>query len=195
MASARVRPLEAISSRFEPLSIAGHLNAATLNGEKVDRASLPGLRHDEVAAATQAGASTPGKIATVAGVPFQFPAASAKGDDHIDVGTSWWGAYGGDGIVDLPLKLEKIMVERRPKVIYGNDLVEAKTDDVLLGDLNAEYARAADQTGGATGRFSKEAQHGRLRARGVDFRKRCTLRNMEHQGSAQAQWVKAGRLR
>ncbi len=76
---------------------------------------------------------------------FELP-ASAPYDCYREYGTAWWGSYGGDGVVDLPLKLEKIMVERRPKVVYGGDLVEAKADDVLLGDLNAEYASAADKT-------------------------------------------------
>ncbi len=75
---------------------------------------------------------------------FELP-SSAPYDSFREHGTSWWGSYGGDGVVDLPLKLEKIIVERRPKVIYGNDLVEAKPDDVLLGDLNAEYANATDK--------------------------------------------------
>src|SRR5690606_2733557 len=74
---------------------------------------------------------------------FQLP-ASAPYDSYREHGTSWWGSYGGDGIVDLPLSLEKIMVERRPKVIYGADLVDARPDDVLLGDLYAEYASEAD---------------------------------------------------
>jgi hypothetical protein len=75
---------------------------------------------------------------------FQLP-SSAPFDSYREHGTSWWGSYGGDGVVDLPLTLEKVIVERRPKVIYGNDLVEAKLDDVLLGDLYAEYARPTDQ--------------------------------------------------
>ncbi len=75
---------------------------------------------------------------------FELP-SSAPYDCYREYGTTWWGSYGGDGVVDLPLKLEKIIVERRPKVIYGNDLVEASSDDVLLGDLNAEYADAADK--------------------------------------------------
>src|SRR5207247_1804470 len=37
-------------------------------------------------------------------------------------------------------------IERRPKVIYGNDLIAARPDDVLLGDLNAEYATRADES-------------------------------------------------
>lgn len=75
---------------------------------------------------------------------FQLP-ASAPYDSYREHGTSWWGSYGGDGIVDLPLTLEKVIVERRPKVIYGNDLVAAKPDDVLLGDLYTEYAGSNDQ--------------------------------------------------
>lgn len=75
---------------------------------------------------------------------FQLP-SSAPYDSYREHGTSWWGSYGGDGVVDLPLTLEKVIVERRPKVVYGNDLIAAKADDVLLGDLYAEYAGASDQ--------------------------------------------------
>ncbi|MHB0940019.1 MAG: COG1470 family protein, partial [Armatimonadota bacterium] len=76
---------------------------------------------------------------------FEVP-ASAPFDSFRELGTSNWGSYAGDGIVDLPLKLEKIIIERRASVIYGNELVPAKTDDVLLGDLYAEYASSADAT-------------------------------------------------
>ncbi len=75
---------------------------------------------------------------------FELP-SSAPYDSYREYGTSWWGSYGGDGIVDLPLKLEKVIVERRDKVVYGNDLVPAKADDVLLGDMYAQYASRADQ--------------------------------------------------
>ncbi len=76
---------------------------------------------------------------------FEMP-SSMPYDSYREHGTSWWGSSGGDGVVDLPLQLEKVIVERRPKVIYGNDLVSAKPDDVLLGDLHAEYAVRADQS-------------------------------------------------
>src|SRR6185437_8083623 len=76
---------------------------------------------------------------------FQLP-SSLPYDSFREHGTSWWGSYGGDGIVDLPLQLEKVIIERRPKVIYGNDLVDARPDDVLLGDLYAEYASNNDQS-------------------------------------------------
>ncbi len=77
---------------------------------------------------------------------FELPSNSPY-DSFREYGSSWWGSYGGDNVVDLPLKLEKIIVERRAKVVYGNDLVNAKSDDVMLGDLNAEYASAADKNG------------------------------------------------
>lgn len=75
---------------------------------------------------------------------FQLP-SNAPYDCYRERGSTWWGSYEGDGVVDLPLKLEKIIVERRPKVICGNELVPASPDDVLLGDLYAEYASAADK--------------------------------------------------
>src|SRR5205823_1954453 len=76
---------------------------------------------------------------------FQMP-ASMPYESYREHGTSRWGSYAGDGVVDLPLQLEKVIVERRPKVIYGNDLLAARADDVLLGDLNAEYTTRADET-------------------------------------------------
>jgi hypothetical protein len=76
---------------------------------------------------------------------FELP-SNAPYDCFREYGSSWWGSYGGDNVVDLPVKLEKILVERRPKVIYGNELVPAKPDDVLLGDLYAEYASPEDRS-------------------------------------------------
>jgi hypothetical protein len=78
-------------------------------------------------------------------VDFELP-SSAPYDSYREHGTSWWGSYGGDGVVDLPLRLEKVIVERRDKAVYGNDLVPVKADDVLLGDFFAQYASKADQT-------------------------------------------------
>jgi hypothetical protein len=76
---------------------------------------------------------------------FETP-SHAPYDSYRELGTTNWGSYEGDGIVDLPLQLDKIIIERRSSVIYGNDLIPAKTDDVLLGDLYAEYASSADKT-------------------------------------------------
>jgi hypothetical protein len=77
---------------------------------------------------------------------FEMPAHSPY-DGFIENGSTWWGAYSrGDQTIDLPLQLEKIVVERRTHTMYVNDPQPARTDDVLLGDLYAEYASAADQS-------------------------------------------------
>lgn len=76
---------------------------------------------------------------------FELPAHSPY-DNFREKGTTWWGSTGGDGIVDLPLKLEKIIVERRTHVMYVNDPQPAKPDDVLLGDLYVEYGRPEDNS-------------------------------------------------
>jgi hypothetical protein len=76
---------------------------------------------------------------------FELP-ASAPYDAYREYGTTWWGSYAGDGIVDLPLKLEKVIIERRTHVIYVNDIQPANPADVLLGELIAEYETPADAT-------------------------------------------------
>ena len=76
---------------------------------------------------------------------FEMP-GSQPYDSYRDYGTTWWGSYHGDGIVDLPLKLEKVIVERRTHVMYVNDLQPADPSDVLLGELIAEYETPADAT-------------------------------------------------
>lgn len=76
----RSRPLTAVPEKFEPLSIGGNLTGSTLQGKKVDRASLPGA---------VAGTTELDRTAAVDGVPFQFPAPAPDGNDHLDVGTSW----------------------------------------------------------------------------------------------------------
>jgi hypothetical protein len=49
-------------------------------------------------------------------------------------------------VVDLPLTLEKIIVERRTHVIHATEQLPAAPDDVLLGALLAEYETPADKT-------------------------------------------------
>ena len=76
---------------------------------------------------------------------FELPANSPY-DGFREAGTTWWGHFGkGNGEVALPLTLEKIAVERRTHVMVVNRPVPADPADVLLGDLFAEYATAADQ--------------------------------------------------
>ncbi len=77
---------------------------------------------------------------------FELPGNSPY-DAFREMGTSFWGHYGpGDAVVDYPLTLEKVIVERRTHVIAGTELVPAAIDDVLLGGLYAEYQKAADKT-------------------------------------------------
>lgn len=95
---------------------------------------------------------------------LRFETPSHTGYDNFrEFGTTWWGHVsgadvdaggadvdaGGDGIVDLPLSIEKIIVERRTHVIYVNDIQPADPSDVLLGELIAEYGTAFDATDGA----------------------------------------------
>jgi hypothetical protein len=76
---------------------------------------------------------------------FELP-ANAPYDLYREAGTSFWGNHGGDMVVDLPLTLEKIIVERRTHVIHATEQVPAAADDVLLGGLFAEYETPADKT-------------------------------------------------
>jgi len=77
---------------------------------------------------------------------FELPSNSPY-DIYREVGSTWWGhPEAGDGVIDLPLSLEKIIVERRTHVMYVNDPRPARTDDVLLGDLYAEYEKPEDKT-------------------------------------------------
>ena len=77
---------------------------------------------------------------------FELP-AHAPYDSFRESGTAWWGHSGpGDGIVHLSLRLEKIIVERRTHALYVNDPQPTRPDDVLLGELTAEYATERDRT-------------------------------------------------
>lgn len=74
---------------------------------------------------------------------FELP-GNLPYDDFREVGSTWWGAYGGDSVVDYPLAIEKIYVERREDVMYVNSLEKASPQAVELGDLYVEYESAGD---------------------------------------------------
>lgn len=77
---------------------------------------------------------------------FELP-GNAPFDLYREAGTSFWGYYGkGDAVVDLPLALEKIIVERRTHVIHATEQLPASAEDVLLGGLYAEYEKPTDRT-------------------------------------------------
>ena len=77
---------------------------------------------------------------------FELP-AHGEWDVFREAGTTWWGSRNGDGIVDLPLSLEAVIIERRTHVMYVNDLQMVEQDkEVLLGKLIAEYETSFDST-------------------------------------------------
>jgi hypothetical protein len=61
-------------------------------------------------------------------------------------GTTWWRSDGGDGVVDLPLTLENIIIEQRSHILYVNDVQSAASNQVRFGKLYVEYAEPADAT-------------------------------------------------
>jgi hypothetical protein len=76
---------------------------------------------------------------------FELP-GHTEWDSFREYGTTWWGSSEGDGVVDLPLVVEKIIVERRTHVLYVNDVQPANPADVLLGKLTAEYETPREAT-------------------------------------------------
>lgn len=75
---------------------------------------------------------------------YEMP-ANAPWDSFRELGTTRWGSDSSTNIVELPLSLEKIFVERRSSVMYGNALHKMKSEEpVLLGDIFVEYAQEAD---------------------------------------------------
>ena len=74
---------------------------------------------------------------------FKMP-SNAPYDRFREANMESWGSSGGNGIVDLPLRIEKIYIERRPKAMYVNSLEPTDPSPVLLGELIAEYASPDD---------------------------------------------------
>ncbi|MBI2191873.1 MAG: hypothetical protein HYU36_07810 [Planctomycetes bacterium] len=78
---------------------------------------------------------------------LRFELPGHTGTDHYRRhGTSWWRSDGGDGIVDLPLAIERLIVEQRSHVLYVNDVQPVADPTVAFGRLYAEYARPEDAT-------------------------------------------------
>lgn len=71
-------------------------------------------------------------------VRFELP-SHLPWDGFREMGTTWWGSAEGDGVVDLPLSLEKVFIERRSKAMYVNSLEPAPEKPVILGDIYVEY--------------------------------------------------------
>jgi len=76
---------------------------------------------------------------------YELP-ANAPWDRFRELGFTCWGSDGRQSVVELPLSLEKIFVERRLSVMYGNGQHKVDEKPVLLGDLYVEYAKESDMT-------------------------------------------------
>jgi hypothetical protein len=75
---------------------------------------------------------------------FPLP-ATAPGDGFREASTTSWSSD-GDAIVDLPLRLQRVIIESRPMMIYVNDMLRVADASLELDDLTAEYENDADQT-------------------------------------------------
>jgi hypothetical protein len=67
-------------------------------------------------------------------------------DGARELETTWWGSHGGDGIVDLPLTLEKIIIEARNEVPVLGEMKLVPERSYKLSHLVAEYASEEDAT-------------------------------------------------
>lgn len=67
-------------------------------------------------------------------------------DSGRELETTWWGSRDGDGIVDLPLAVEKIIVEARNEVPVAGEMKLVPVRSYKLSGLVAEYARPEDAT-------------------------------------------------
>ena len=87
---------------------------------------------------------------------LRFPLPGhAPYDSFRELETTWWRSEGGDDVVDLPLTLEKIIVEMRTHVLYVNGPVRLDEPRVVqFAGLIAEYAEPAHMTEAAVARHS-----------------------------------------
>ena len=60
-------------------------------------------------------------------------------DTARELETTWWGSRGGDGVVDLPLTLEKIIVEARNEVPWLGEMKVVPERSYKLSQIVAEY--------------------------------------------------------
>ena len=69
---------------------------------------------------------------------FPLP-GTAPWDNARELETTWWGSRGGDGVVDLPLSVEKIIVEARNEVPVLGVMTTVLERSYKLSQLVAEY--------------------------------------------------------
>jgi len=78
-------------------------------------------------------------------IRFELPGNEGY-DNFRKYGTTWWRYADGDGIVDLPLKLENIIIEQRSHILYVNDVQPVSSDTVCFGRIYVEYDKPEDST-------------------------------------------------
>jgi hypothetical protein len=78
-------------------------------------------------------------------VRFPLP-ASHPYDSARELEMTWWGCHGGDGVVDLPLTLERIFVEARNEVPVLGEMKLVPERSYKLSGLVAEYDAESDAT-------------------------------------------------
>ena len=71
-------------------------------------------------------------------LPSVHPFDAARGLE-----TTWWASRGGDGVIDYPLSLEKIIVEARNEVPWCGELRTVPVRSYKLSGLTVEYADSA----------------------------------------------------
>jgi len=77
---------------------------------------------------------------------LEFPLPNnLPGDNYREKDTVWWN-HSAEGIVDLPVKLTRIILEMRTHNIYVNDLVPVADRSVQLDNLTAIYDNAEAMT-------------------------------------------------
>lgn len=77
---------------------------------------------------------------------LEFPLPNHQpGDNYREMDTVWWN-HNAEGVVDLPVKLARIMIEQRSHNIYVDDLLAVTNRGVQLSDLIAVYASAEAMT-------------------------------------------------
>lgn len=77
---------------------------------------------------------------------IEFPLPNHQpGDNYREMDTVWW-KYSAEGVVDLPVKLTRLIVEHRTHNIYVDQLVEVPDRSVQLSNLIAVYDDAESMT-------------------------------------------------
>jgi hypothetical protein len=103
-------------------------------------------------------------------------------DNYRDMDTVWWNCS-AEGVVDLPVKLTRVIVEMRTHNVYADDCLEESDRSVELDDLTVEYDDAESMTVAPVARQREAA--------------RMALRRLSGgaQGSSQPSAPKPNRLR